>query len=79
MTKPIEFELERVKLNSQGYESRNGQYYGVGAPLYRATGEQESEWAQGIYTDVIEEFRARNRKDAKDMLRDKYPNCRFPR
>lgn len=50
--------LERIRLNRQGY-TRNDSYYGVGAPVYRATSNVTGE-------ELV--FRAANRVAAKAKL-----------
>jgi hypothetical protein len=52
------FSLQRVRINSQGYDS-SGQYYGRGAPLYRA---------ESKLTGHVIELRAGDRKTAKEKL-----------
>lgn len=51
--------LERVKLDSGGYDSR-GRYFGLGLPLYRASDDRG---------DVDVELRATDRAHAKDLVR----------
>lgn len=57
--RPIRLYLERVKLDSGGYD-RRGRYYGVGLPLYRASDDRG---------DVDVEIRANDRAHAKDLVR----------
>jgi len=59
--------LERIRLNRGGYTSR-GQYFGVGQPLYRVTDEEGS---------IDHHIRARDRADAKTVVREMYPNAKF--
>lgn len=61
--------LVRVKLNRGGYDSR-GEYFGVGAPLWSASDDNG---------EFYEMFRAANRKAARQMLLDEFPNMRFYR
>jgi len=69
MSEPVgKVQLYRIRLNAQGYAyGKYGQYYGVGKPLYLAHDQD----------DFIEEFRAYDREDAKEILREKYPNIQF--
>lgn len=55
----IRLYLERVKLDSGGYD-RHGRYYGRGLPLYRASDDRG---------DVDIELRANDRAHAKDLVR----------
>lgn len=71
----MKFTLRRIRLNQGGYE-RNGQYYGHGAPLFRAIPDEENDEHE---TYEIEEFRTETREHAKDLIRAKYPNATFYR
>jgi len=64
---PVKFTLQRVRLNSGGYDS-GGSYWGVDAPLYWATDETESFY-----------FRAADRQAAKTHIRTKHPTAMFYR
>lgn len=68
---PVKFHLERVRLDSGGYDN-GGAYWGYGAPLYYAHGDGAEE-RQEVF------FRAYNRDDAKKQLRAAYPKCSFYR
>lgn len=68
---PVKFHLERVRLDSGGYDN-GGAYWGNGAPLYYAYGDGAEE-RQEVF------FRAYNRDDAKKQLRAAYPKCSFYR
>jgi len=54
---------ERIRLSKDGYETR-GQYWGVGAPLYRVTYSCPGE---ECFTG---EYRAENAKEARSMFAD---------
>lgn len=63
------FYLERVRLNSQGYDS-GGAYWGIGQRLY---------WAHD-YPATHECFvRANDREAAKDAVRVTFPKAEFHR
>lgn len=53
------FSLAKVPINRQGYD-RYGSYYGIGAPVYRASEE----------IGVVEEFRASSREQAIEKLKE---------
>ena len=59
--------LERVRLNSGGYDP-GGAYWGHGAPLYVA-------WCDG--QEMF--FRARDRREAKEIARGVFKNAKFYR
>jgi hypothetical protein len=63
------FRLERVRLDSGGYEP-GGTYWGIGAPLYCYTADDG---------DVCGHLRAESREDAKRQVGEKYPGARFYR
>lgn len=70
----MKFQLYRVPLNSGGYTS-DGQYYGVGRPLYRAVNDDPS-----TPGPIIEfEFRAGDREEARAEVLSRYPNATFYR
>ena len=59
--------LERVRLNSGGYDP-GGAYWGHGAPLYVAWGDGQEMF-----------FRARDRREAKEIARGVFKNAKFYR
>lgn len=63
------FYLRRVRINSGGYD-QGGAYWGLGLPLY---------WYSALPDDgeISGYVRAWSREDAKEMVRDEYPNARF--
>lgn len=61
--------LRRVRLDSQGYDV-NGTYFGVDLPLY---------WAADESGDYDAVFRAKDRDDAKAVVRETYPAATFYR
>lgn len=67
------FTLQRVRINSGGYDS-GGSYWGLGAPLYW--------WSVTITEgDTVDDcsgfFRARDRNAAKAHIRASHPKARF--
>lgn len=60
--------VRRVRLNSGGYTSSSGQYFGLGAPLYHVTDEDDA---------VDFWIRASSRGSALAIVRDIYPRARF--
>lgn len=60
------FYLTRIPLDRQGY-TKQGRYYGVGAPLFSYENED--------YT-ISGELRAKDRADAKKKIREKIRNPR---
>lgn len=71
VTFPVKFHLERVLLDSGGYDN-GGAYWGLGDPLYVAFGEGELE-VQEMF------FRAKSRDDAKTQVRGAFPAATFYR
>jgi hypothetical protein len=68
----IKFHLQRVPLDSGGYDP-GGAYWGLGCGwLYYAHGDGAEE-VQEMF------FRAHNRDDAKTQVRAAFPNCTFYR
>ena len=59
--------LERVRLNSGGYDP-GGAYWGHGAPLYVAWGDGQEMF-----------FRARDRREAKEIAGGVFKNAKFYR
>ena len=59
--------LERVVLNTGGYDL-GGAYWGHGAPLYVAWGDGQEMF-----------FRARDRREAKEIARGVFKNAKFYR
>ena len=59
--------LERVVLNTGGYDP-GGAYWGLGAPLYVAWGDGKEMF-----------FRARDRREAKEIARGVFKNAKFYR
>ena len=66
--KPIKLRLERIRLDSGGYDN-GGAYWGTGIPLYMASAEE----------DIRFFLRADNREVAKLKIRADYPNVTFYR
>jgi hypothetical protein len=60
--------IERERLNSGGYTS-GGRYFGTGAPLFRVSGEDGSDYAD-FY------IRAKDRAAAKALVATGYPNAK---
>jgi hypothetical protein len=61
--------LRRVRLDSGGYDN-GGAYWGIGKPLY---------WAGSDCGTVTMYFRATDRHNAKEQVREKHPKARFYR
>lgn len=61
----IKFTLRRVRLNRGGYDSF-GTYWGVGMPLYIASGDIGDDYGEF-------HFRASDRRAAKALLIGQYP------
>jgi hypothetical protein len=68
-SQPVKLVLQRVPLDSGGYD-RNGTYFGHGGWLY---------WYANEDCTIDDVLRARNREDAKLMIRQVYPRARFYR
>lgn len=69
---PYKFYLARVPMCSCcGAYDKGGAYWGTGTPLYRAFGEHDDG------NDVELFFRAHSRDNAKQQVRDQYPNAKF--
>jgi hypothetical protein len=71
----LKFSLQRIRLNSGGYDSA-GRYYGIGAPVYHAsadyeTGEKTS-LGYTIWETETHTFRAEDRTHAKQIVRAKF-------
>lgn len=64
---PVKVTLQRVRLDSGGYDPQ-GAYFGIGAPLY---------WAATDDGELDATFRADDRADAKAHVRELLPNARF--
>lgn len=66
---PVKFYLNKLRFVDSCYD-QGGAYWGMGKPVY---------WAYGyIGNDMFEMFvRARNRADAKQQVKSKYPLARF--
>jgi hypothetical protein len=65
----VKITLQRVRLNSGGYDSC-GSYWGRGAPLYWAASDTAA-----VEYDAT--FRASSRDAAKAIVRQTFPNARF--
>jgi hypothetical protein len=65
----IKVSLRRIQINNGGYDS-GGSYWGLGQPLY---------WAGSDCGTVDLWFRASDRDDAKEHVRETFPNVRFHR
>lgn len=70
----IKFSLNRVRLNSGGYDS-GGAYWGVGQALYFAAASREDTGA--LIAELY--FRVKDRDAAKAHVRSKYPSAKFYR
>jgi len=66
---PLKFTLQRVRLDSGGYDPQ-GAYWGAGQPLY---------WAADESGEIELTFRAEDRDDAKAYLRGEYAGAMFYR
>jgi len=67
----MKFELHRIRLDEGGYTD-SGIYYGVGMPLFSYY------YDEGIPNDMVDGvLRAIDREDAKDKVRQRYPNAKF--
>jgi len=71
---PYRFSLQRVRLNSGGYDD-GGAYWGHGAPLWYASAVSGDE---GV-ANVEMFFRAKDRTAARAVILDEYPEARFYR
>jgi hypothetical protein len=67
--------IERVRLDRQGY-TKSGQYFGVGAPLFRYSGEDPDAYyeAKKYIDDYI---RAASNKEARVKIMAMFPKARF--
>lgn len=63
--------IERVRLDSGGYDKSGGQYFGRGAPVFRVYSDRG--------TSIPETMRAGNMAAAKAALRKKCPGIKFER
>jgi hypothetical protein len=71
---PAKFYLQRVPLDSGGYDS-GGAYWGIGQPLYWA---QEYDNGTKRPADLADFFlRANSREHAKAEIRKDYPAAKF--
>lgn len=68
---PVKFSLCRIYLDSGGYDNGSA-YWGFPNDLYRARGN-----AEGM--DQTRYCRANSRAEAKELIREEYPNCTFLR
>lgn len=68
--------LRRVRLNGGGYDD-GGAYWGHGAPLYWAHGEDDNPGPEDGGVDIW--CRAQDREHAKDKVRERLPLARFYR
>jgi hypothetical protein len=71
---PVKLSLQRVALNSGGYDS-GGAYWGQGEPLWRAAGDVDVVGLDGVTLFL----RARDREHAKSLVRAKLRAARFYR
>lgn len=73
------FHLERVKLDRGGYVAsgyQRGRYFGVGAPLFLVSAGD----GKGGYVDIQDEYiRAKDRAEAKKMVKARYPDAKVMR
>lgn len=79
--------LQRIRINQGGYDS-GGAYWGIGEPLYCACGESTNKKPKIApngdtvgeqYDDFEHYFRAADREEAKQWVRDRYPKAKFYR
>lgn len=63
----VKLTLRHMRLDNGGYD-RNGTYFGIGQRLY---------WYANEAGDIDAVLRAHDREDAKDQIRELYPNARF--
>ena len=76
---PFKFNLQRVRLDSGGYDS-GGAYWGYGQALYWYFSEYLDEFEGETEWLIVEKFiRAGSREDAKRIILQDYPNARFYR
>ena len=68
--------LRRVRLDSGGYDPL-GTYWGHGAPLYWAAADIPGDPDGDACWELV--IRAGHREEAKAIVRQTYPNCRFYR
>ena len=66
----MNFTLQRVRLDSQGYANDGRHYYGIGLPLY---------WCMSDDGSADMYFRAADREAAKDHVRRTFPGATFCR
>jgi hypothetical protein len=67
MAEPRKFSLQRIRLDSGGYDS-GGAYWGYGTPLY---------WYQSVDGQAEGFLRATSREKAKAEIRKSYPSAKF--
>jgi len=65
----VKFQLQKMQINSGGYDT-GGAYWGVGMPMYHAAG-YGAEELQEMF------FRARDRAQAREIVKAKFKNCKF--
>jgi hypothetical protein len=65
-TTKVKWTLQRVRLNSGGYDA-SGSYWGVDKPLYWAGNDEGASF----------HFRAADREKAKAFVRAEHPNATF--
>ena len=63
----VKLTLRKIPIDSGGYDP-NGTYFGWGAPLY---------WYANEEHGIDDMLRALSREDAKQQIRERYPNARF--
>jgi hypothetical protein len=66
----MNFTLQRVRLDSQGYANGGRHYYGIGLPLW---------WAMSEDGSADMHFRAPTREAAKFVIRVEFPGATFYR
>lgn len=76
-TASIRFHLQRVYLDSGGYDS-GGAYWGQGTPLYQYAANQTVEF-YGAEAQIVGYLRAGSRLAAKGQIRVEYPAAWFYR
>lgn len=76
---PYKFSLQRIRLDQGGYDN-GGAYWGIGKPLYHAEAVDTPE-VEALNLDELPDFyfRAYDRDDAKEQVKEKYPNAKFYR
>jgi hypothetical protein len=69
---PIKMHLVRMRMSSCGAYDQGGAYWGCGEPMFHA-------WGDGHDEEQEMFIRARNRMEARCLIRKEFPNVRFYR